>query len=108
MPDPIQGLSTSVPAGLTTGQTNAAAAAQTSGTSPDLSPATVAAPVDQADVGSTQALLTTIIQLANSAPAIDEAKVNALRQSIAGGTYQVDPMAIAKKLLELGSGGDAQ
>jgi len=115
MSDPIQGVNTSIPVSVapvgvaTAGQ---AGATQSSGESPVPAQANVAPPVDQADVGTTQALLTTIIQVANNAPAIDEAKVNALQQAIAGGSYQVDPMTIAKKLLQLdsgsGSGGDGK
>ena len=107
MPDPIQGINTSILVGVSPGQagaTNAANTAQTSGVSPDLAPANVAPPVDQADVAATQNLLTTIIQIANNAPAVDQAKVNALQQSIAAGTYQVDPVAIAKKLMEIDTG----
>jgi flagellar biosynthesis anti-sigma factor FlgM len=102
MSDPIQGVNTSIPVGVAT--TAQAGASQSSGESPVPAQTNVAAPVDQADVGTTQALLTTIIQMANDAPAIDEAKVNALQQAIAGGSYQVDPMTIAKKLLQLDSG----
>jgi flagellar biosynthesis anti-sigma factor FlgM len=107
MPDPIQGATTGIPLGVTTaGQAGAsqqatdASAAQTA----------VAAATDQADVGQTEALLSSIIQAANNAPATDDAKVNALQQSIANGSYQVDSLAIAKKLMNLdnGSGEDGE
>jgi flagellar biosynthesis anti-sigma factor FlgM len=100
MPDPIQGATTSIPLGVTnTGQAGATQAADNS----DATAQTVAPATDQADVGQTQALLAQIIQAANNAPSVDETKVNALQQAVQNGTYQVDSMAIAKKLMGLDS-----
>lgn len=102
MPDPISGVTTN-PLGLggtsqagQTGQTGAAQAVDSGATS-----GTVVASTDQADVGGTEALLAQIIQVANNAPSVDETKVNALQQAIQNGTYQVDLLAIAKKLMGL-------
>jgi negative regulator of flagellin synthesis FlgM len=107
MPDPIQGVTTGIPLGVTT--TGQAGASQQATDSSGAQTAAAAA-TDQADVGQTEALLSSIIQAANNAPAIDDAKVNALQQSIANGTYQVDSLAIAKKLMspdsESGDGGE--
>lgn len=106
MPDPIQGATTSIPLGVdSTGQTGATQSTDSSTMSQAVVP-----PTDQADVGQTETLLAQIMQAANNAPAIDETKVNALQQAIQNGTYQVDSMAIAKKLMGLesnsGDGGE--
>jgi flagellar biosynthesis anti-sigma factor FlgM len=61
----------------------------------------VAPATDNADVGQTEALLVQIMQAANNAPSVDETRVNALQQAIQNGTYQVDSMAIAKRLMGL-------
>jgi flagellar biosynthesis anti-sigma factor FlgM len=99
MPDPINSVTTNIPLGVgTTGQSGATQAADSSATSQ-----TVATATDQADVGGTEALLAQIMQAANNAPSVDETKVNALQQAIQNGTYQVDSMAIAKKLMGLDS-----
>ena len=106
MPDPIQGVTTSIPLGVgNTGQTGATQAAGDNATSQIVAPAT-----DNADVGQTEALLVQIMQAANNAPSVDESRVNALQQAIQNGTYQVDSMAIAKKLMGLdgNSGGDGE
>jgi flagellar biosynthesis anti-sigma factor FlgM len=100
MPDPINGVTTSIPLGVgNTGQTGAAQAAADDGATPQA----VAPATDQADVGQTEALLAQIIQAANNAPSVDETRVNALQQQIQNGTYQVDSIAIAKKLMGLDS-----
>lgn len=99
MPDPIHGVNTAIPIGTT--------AAGQSAPAQGVSPATgaPAGPVaDTADVSGTAALLTTIASAANATPSIDEAKVAALQQAIAGGTYQVDPQQIAKKMIDLEAG----
>jgi negative regulator of flagellin synthesis FlgM len=99
MPDPINGVTTNIPLGVTnTGQSGATQAADDSAASPAVAPAT-----DQADVGGTEALLAQIMQAANNAPSVDETRVNALQQAVQNGTYQVDSMAIAKKLMGLDS-----
>jgi flagellar biosynthesis anti-sigma factor FlgM len=107
MSDPIQGATTSIPLGVTTtGQ--AGASQQVTGST--AAQTAVAPATDQANVGQTEALLSSIIRAANNAPATDDSKVNALQQSIANGTYQVDSLALAKKLMNLdnGSGEDGK
>jgi len=102
MPDPINGVtanSPNIPLGVgNAGQAGATQAADDSAAAQTVAPAT-----DQADVGQTEALLAQIIQAANNAPSVDETRVNALQQQIQNGTYQVDSMAIAKKLMGLDS-----
>lgn len=100
MPDPINGVTTNIPLGVgNAGQSGATqAAGDSAAAAQPVAPAT-----DQANVGQTEALLAQIIQAANNAPAVDETKVNALQQAIQNGTYQVDSMAIAKKLMGLDS-----
>ncbi len=99
MPDPIQGVNTSGPIGtIASGQAGASQASAAS------SAATPAAAIDQADVGGTAALLTTIAEAASEVPTIDETRVAALQQAIAAGTYQVDPQKIAEGLMQLESG----
>jgi flagellar biosynthesis anti-sigma factor FlgM len=97
MPDPIQGVTTNIPLGV--GNTGQAGATQSAGEDPALQP--VAPATDNADVGQTEALLVQIMQAANNAPSVDETRVNALQQAIQNGTYQVDSMAIAKRLMGL-------
>lgn len=103
MPDPIQGVNTTLPIGgaTATGQSNAA-----QGNAPAAGAATGPA-ADTADVGHTAGLLSTIAEAAGQAPDVDEAKVATLRQAIADGTYQVDPGKIAGKLLDLEDGPSA-
>ena len=106
MPDPINGVTTNIPLGVgNAGQAGTSQAVDNNATSQSAAP-----PTDQANVGQTEALLAQIIQAANSAPGVDETKVNALQQAIQNGTYQVDPMAIAKKLMGLDTspGGDGK
>jgi negative regulator of flagellin synthesis FlgM len=106
MPDPIQGVTTNIPLGVTsTGQSGATPSTDGNAASQIVAPAT-----DNADVGQTEALLVQIMQAANNAPSVDEARVNALQQAVQNGTYQVDSMAIAKKLmgLDTNSGGDGE
>lgn len=102
MPDPINGVTTNLPVGVggtgQAGQTGAANSADNGSASQGVVPST-----DQADVGQTEALLAQIIQAANDAPSIDPSKISALQQAIQNGTYQVDSMAIAKKLMGLDS-----
>jgi len=99
MPDPINGVTTNIPLGVgSAGQTGTTQAVDDGAAAQTVVPAT-----DQADVGQTEALLAQIIQAANNAPSVDETRVNALQQQIQNGTYQVDSMAIAKKLMGLDS-----
>jgi flagellar biosynthesis anti-sigma factor FlgM len=102
MPDPINGVTTNTP-NISLGVGNAGQTAATQSVAGDAASQTVAPATDQADVGGTEALLAQILQVANNAPSVDDTKVNALQQAIQNGTYQVDSMAIAKKLMGLAS-----
>jgi anti-sigma28 factor (negative regulator of flagellin synthesis) len=57
--------------------------------------ATAAGDGDFADVARTAALLAAIAEAAANAPAIDEARVAAVRQGIEAGTVRADPWRIA-------------
>ncbi|MGH7094603.1 MAG: flagellar biosynthesis anti-sigma factor FlgM [Stellaceae bacterium] len=96
MSNPIQGINTTGPTGV--GGAGQSGATQGSGQSkqPETAPQ-----LDLADVGGTQALLTQIADAASGVPTIDQGKVDALRQQIAAGTYQVNPQQIAQKMLGL-------
>ena len=111
MPDPIQGVNTAgaVRPATSTGpvtpakpadQTGAAAPADATGATPS---AGASAKVDLADVGQTEALLNSILQVASGVSGIDQAKVAELQQAIATGAYQADPQMVAKKFMELES-----
>jgi negative regulator of flagellin synthesis FlgM len=102
MPDPINGVTTNTP-NIPLGVGNTGQSSATQATDDGTATQIVAPATDQADVGQTEALLTQILQAANSAPGVDDTRVNALQQAIQNGTYQVDSMAIAKKLMGLDS-----
>jgi len=57
--------------------------------------------VDSANVTQVEALLQTIGTLASNVPSVDQARIAEIRQAIASGTYQVNPQAIAEKMLEI-------
>jgi negative regulator of flagellin synthesis FlgM len=99
MPDPISGMNSTNPIAPAspTGQTVAPPTA--GATSPDA--ASSAAGADSADVAQTEALLQSIIQAANNAPGIDQAKIAELQQAIASGSYQANPQSIVQKIAEL-------
>jgi negative regulator of flagellin synthesis FlgM len=99
MSNPIDGINTANPVTIvTTGEAGATPAAEAAAKTGAV------APVDQADVGGTEALLMQIADAANGVPNIDEAKVSTLRQQIAAGTYQIDPQQIAEKMMQLDAG----
>jgi flagellar biosynthesis anti-sigma factor FlgM len=102
MPDRIQGITNST-ANISLAVGNTGQTGGTQGADSGSSTQPAAAATDQADVGQTEALLAQILQAANNAPSVDENRVNALQQQIQNGTYQVDSMAIAKKLMGLDS-----
>ncbi|HEX3860988.1 MAG TPA: flagellar biosynthesis anti-sigma factor FlgM [Stellaceae bacterium] len=80
-----------------------AAAAAQSGASSAVPRNDAAAPPsagDSADIGKTAALLETIAQAAAAAPAIDEARISALRDAVATGAFQPDPQKSAQKIIE--------
>jgi flagellar biosynthesis anti-sigma factor FlgM len=95
MADPVQGISRSDSAGALspTSAGVSAPAAQTNvvagGSSNDLS-----------DVSKTEGLLQTMAQAAANVATVDEARVSALRDAIAGGTFQPDPQQIALKMAQ--------
>ena len=103
MPDPIRGVTTTTTDPVTpttaTGQAGSAPSADAASAA-DVA-ASAAAGADLADVGQTEALLRSIIQVASNTPGIDQTKVAELQQAIASGAYQVNPQAIAQKLAEL-------
>jgi flagellar biosynthesis anti-sigma factor FlgM len=99
MSNPIDGINTANPVAIvTTGEAGATPASEAT------AKIGAVAPVDQADVGGTEALLTQIADAANGVPTVDEAKVSALRQQIAAGTYQANPQQIAEKMFQLDAG----
>jgi negative regulator of flagellin synthesis FlgM len=99
MSDPIQGVNVAGPIGV--GGTGQSGANQPSGRTEQ---AATTPQLDLADVGTTQALLTQIAQAASDVPTVDQAKVDALRRQIEGGSYQVNPQQIAQKMLGLDAG----
>ena len=95
MTDPIQGLLGSDAASgikpsteTKSGQTAAGTTAGAGGTG-----------TDSANVGETQSLLQTINAAAAAVPTVNQDRVDALKEAIAHGTYQVDPQQVAKGLL---------
>ena len=55
---------------------------------------------DTLSISSTSTLLTEAEDKANSAPDIDEAKVEAIRQAIQNGEMTIDHQKLAQKMLE--------
>jgi flagellar biosynthesis anti-sigma factor FlgM len=52
-------------------------------------------------VSRAQALLAAISAASGEIPMIDEARVAALQSAIEAGTYQVEPLQIARKIVEI-------
>jgi negative regulator of flagellin synthesis FlgM len=96
MTNPIQGV---------TG-TNNAETVNPSGTdkggknSPATGAAGGSAPTDSANVSQTRALLDNIGSVTGAVPTIDQAKVDALKQAVGSGQYQVDAKNVAQQLLD--------
>ncbi len=103
MPDPIRGVSTTDPVTATNsaGQTGSAQSADATNAANAPNAAITSGAADLADVGQTEALLQSIIQVASSTPGIDQNKVVELQQAIASGAYQANPQSIAQKIVEL-------
>jgi negative regulator of flagellin synthesis FlgM len=99
MPDPIGGMNSTNPIAPATSTGQAVVPTSTGTTGPQA--AGPAAGSDLADVAQTAALLQSIIQAANNAPGIDQAKIAELQQAIASGSYQANPQSIAQKIAEL-------
>jgi negative regulator of flagellin synthesis FlgM len=97
MPDPIRGVNAADALGVTatdqSGNGNTATGATGSAAA---TPAT-----DTADVSKVESLLAAIGTMSGSLPAVDQARVQEIQQSIANGTYQVNPQTVAQKMLEL-------
>ena len=95
MADPVQGISRSDSAGaLAPTSTNASAAVVQPGI------ASGGSSSDLTDVSKTEGLLQVMAQAAATVPAVDEARVNELRDAIAGGTFQSDPQVIAQRMAQ--------
>lgn len=69
-------------------------------------------PVDTADLGRAEALLSAISQASASVPSVDQSRVAELQQALNSGTYQANLQLIAEKIMEIegllssrGSGG---
>jgi negative regulator of flagellin synthesis FlgM len=58
---------------------------------------------DYANVGQTRSLLETINATVAGVPTVNQSRVDALRQAIQNGTYQIDPQRIAKGLINADS-----
>jgi negative regulator of flagellin synthesis FlgM len=99
MPDPISGMNSTNPVAPATSTGQTVVPSSTGMTSP--AAAGPAGGTDLADVAQTEALLQSIIQAANNAPGIDQAKIAELQQAIASGSYQTNPQSIAQKIAEL-------
>lgn len=97
MPDPVQGVNPA--GGLSVDPANTAGAGQ--GASQTAQPQPPAPAVDLANVTQVEALLQTIGALASNVPSVDQARVAAIRAAITSGTYQVNPQAIAEKMLQI-------
>lgn len=98
MPDPVRGVNAAD--GLNVNSAGGPSGGQAASSSGQ-APSTTAPPVDSADVTQAEALLQTIGTLASAVPAADQARVAQFRQSIASGSYQVNPQAIAEKMLKI-------
>jgi negative regulator of flagellin synthesis FlgM len=74
-------------AGTKTGQTTDAGASLPAGGA------------DSANVAQTQSLLDTIGATVGAVPTVNQDQVSAIRQTIANGTYRVDPQQVARQIL---------
>ena len=97
MPDPINSVNTTAP--ITPAAGEAGAAGSATGAASQAAAGTPSA--DLVDVGQTEALLNSIVQAATAVPGIDQSKVDEPKQAIASGSYQVNPQALAQKIVEL-------
>lgn len=93
MTDAINGIRANIAANDVTASGSAKAGQVSDGAAP------AAAASDSVDVGQTQSLFATIGATVGAAPAIDQAKVAAIRQSLSDGTYSINPQQVAKQLL---------
>lgn len=84
------------------GVTNASGGAKAKPAAPDAGSAAKAPAGNESDSVSLSSEAHTMARLesaVNNAPDVDEARVASLKQAIENGTYQVDPQAIAEKML---------
>jgi negative regulator of flagellin synthesis FlgM len=93
MTDAISGIR----AGITAGEVANSAPAQAGPAADTAAPPSSG--VDSVEGGQPPSLFATISATVGAAPAIDQAKVAAIRQSLSDGTYAIDPQRIAKQLL---------
>ncbi len=75
-------------------------ASPTKVTSPQASPAVTS---DTVVITEAAAKFHAIEKSISQQPEVDQARVEALRQAVANGTYQIDPQRIAEKLLQFES-----
>jgi negative regulator of flagellin synthesis FlgM len=84
------------PGVVTALQTPAARSEKAPDVGPDKSGTAIEAGIQITDLG---ARLHALIQTVAEVPQVDQARVDVLRQALADGSYQVDPNAVADKLL---------
>jgi negative regulator of flagellin synthesis FlgM len=95
MADPVQGISRNDSAG-------AVSPTSTSSSTLIAPPGIVSggSSSDLTDVSKTEGLLQVMGQAAADVPVVDEARVGALRDAIASGTFQPDPQRIAQRMVQ--------
>ncbi len=54
---------------------------------------------DRVSLTDTAALMQRLSQRISEAPTVDQQRVDAIRQSLAAGTYQIDPSRVAEKMI---------
>ena len=100
MSSPIQGVTPPDAGGLdpaSSARTDKTAATATQAAAPDVA----AIATDTANVAQTQSLLQMIDTVAGAIPTVNNDRVDALRQAIANGSYQIDPQNVAKQLTDI-------
>lgn len=102
MPSKINGYSTSQPLAPSKGSSPGAAADKAQA---DASGSAAAAQTgDQVTLTTSARSLQKLSDAIAQAPVVDSAKVAAIKQSIAAGTYQVDAASVANKMLQFETG----
>lgn len=101
MPSKINGYSTSQPLAPSKGSSPGAAADKAQA---DASGSAAAQTGDQVTLTTSARSLQKLSDAIAQAPVVDSAKVAAIKQSIAAGTYQVDAASVANKMLQFETG----